>query len=280
MLHLKKVCCLLLCLVCLALTACNSTDVLVENEKYKLYTKDGTFYMSIKEVDVEETPEDLFINRAFRSVSFASVAEMKSDILTGNFTEEEWREISWWVKEPMEFEIMDLNALLEPVYPDSSIVYPSEIKCKVAWSRFARYSFSIYEVYGNLTCSLSPSTRETNETWADRYLNWKDYLVEEYSSVEADDVRVEQEAERNATVYYREEYKDCIYTIEKDGRLFYVHEEYRLISGTTPGVFKDTPTTTTVYGEYNGQYYKLKVNSRERPSIELLTSFGLVPYEG
>ena len=282
MLYLKKVCCLLLCLACVTLAACTPAvnigannansrpdGTVTENDIYKIYIEDGQWYMDVKE---EMEPEKGgFFDGPPPVVVFTSLAEMKSDLLTGQFTDEEWEEI----KELGSGELVNLDTLLTSVYPNTLDSYTIE------WDRRG-YAFRLVDADSETECQLFEVTTDTATDKTVTYHNWLEHLVSVYSYLERETVRVETEAERNATSYYwtvwdGEEVKDCVYTIEQNDRTFYVHERYSLSGSAIPSA--DVPQSITMYCISDNQCYKLVVRRlAERPSVEWLTAFDLVPY--
>jgi len=276
MVKFKKVCCLLLCVVCVALAACSpSEQTVVENDRYKIYTKDGAYYFLFKDSDKSSAGQT---DGAVKipSVTFKTLAEMKNDILTCSFTESEWGEINRFAEWHPEFEICNLNALHAPIYPAPLDGYTVE------WF-FAFHRFLITDTDSQVLCHLEERPQEIIEMWAERLNNWTDYRVSQGYVDTHEDIRVEVETERNATSYYWpggtcDEIKDCIYTIEKDNQVFYIREQYYLYSNNRePSA--EIPRAIFLYCEGGNQSYCLSIyNPTERPSVEWLTSFGVVPY--
>ena len=286
MVKFKKVCCLLLCAVCVALAACapagnvgtnNATPrqdgTVVENDRYKVYVEDGQWYMEVKELDL---PPELISDPYTRTVEFKSVEEMKSDILTVHFTEKEWGEISAYVRVKSEkerkIEISNIDELFAPVYPDPYNSYTVE------WF-FTYYTFHIKEKFTKNGSSLSVRSMTFFENITERFDNWPEYIVSTHK-LENDNIRIETEEERNATAYYFTtnsgiEYMDRLYTVEQDGRIFYIREQYRGDESTALSL--ETPKRIDVYSVINNNYcYHLITSGRH--SVEWLTSFGVVPY--
>ena len=184
--------------------------------------------------------------------------------------------INLWYSITQSREICDINQLFEPIYPESFDTYT------VKWM-FTFYEFHMEDTKSGINVEVRNLRQEVFERLIAEMQNWPETLVL-YAYVDTtEDVRTEREAERNAMVYYWDtrsgkEKKECIYTIEKDGQIFYVYEQYSLSEGD--GEFSaEVPQEVSVYGEYNGQYYSVDGSGfTERPSIEWLTSFGMVPY--
>jgi len=283
MMQFKKVCCLWLCVVCVTLAACAPADMLstsgtdaeqdrvvTEDERYKIYVEDGQYYLEFK---ISEDERSVYLNAIdpqFRDVEFDSLAEMKNDIMTGQFSPRERDHI-------MTFDpglIVNPNALLSPVYPENLGDY------KVLWNG-DWYGFVIEGTDGQGEVNFNLYPHESAARSAELYENWLESYLVEREGYSYEEIRVETESERNATVYYYTtkrnnlEHKDCIYRIDDGDREIYVREKYR-----------KEPGDTTFGLEYLDCYYMSDnqcmtmwtYSITERPSVEWLTSFDLVPY--
>ena len=273
MLYLKKAFCLLLCLACVTLAACtpagtNSANrTVTENDIYKIYVEDGQWYMDVKE---EKIHTGVGYDPLRNMIIFKSPAEMKSDLLTGQFTEIERNQI----KNMGSGKMVDLDTLF-------SLVYPEDLKgYEVAWYG-GWYEFNIKNKASQVICRVVPLSQEEAASRQKRYENWIEaYLVGKFS-YDYEDIRVETEPERNATIYYYTtrfmgyEVKDCIYKIEDGDRIIVVFESYYLNGNGDASL----PTHfECCYIDDDQCFFLTSPGGYEMPSVEWLTAFDLVPY--
>lgn len=257
---LKKIICSLLCLLCLPLSACAPTEEIVaENDVYRILIKDGEFYMEMKNTDNPDSDGEA---EAPPVIVFESLAEMKNDILTGQFTELEWREIERF----RGGKIVNLDTLLKPIYPNSLNGY------SVQWYGEI-YSFRL-KGPGAYQYSFYPMTEEDfNEAFNLRHERYLENAE-----------RVEIDPQTNGKIYINEMFngdiwKNHLYTKEIDGRIFYIDELY-VLDIDYMETFKEVPSNLYIYApDSAGHYYGLHISTLDEiPSDEWLANFGFAPY--
>lgn len=199
-------------------------------------------------------------------VYFQSLAEMKDDILTNNFSEEEISNIQRFLKdENGQIPSFDVQNLYEPTTPaDMSF-------SKILWEG-SSYSFE-YNYAGTYGSSfyIKIIPQHSFNTWLEIYFTkYKDQNIRRIMTIETD-------PERDATVYairnaYNEVCKSVLYTIASGEKILYISEFY--VPESSPG-----PTYISILGEYHNQYFWISMfDFPERPSLEWLSSFGLREY--
>ncbi len=264
-----------LLIACCALICCIACVLLIEymSRDYDLVKKDGKSYISLRSVKEEEesNTDNAYVSTAVFGPTFSSVAEMKNNILNGNLTEQELYAIRTCYAKDGLWEICDLDNLYDARLPDKTSIKQIALRGK-------SYSFTL-ENYIAVNCFIDHlDEADYNKAFEEEYLGFPN----EFEEV----IWEEQTEDRNATIkYFRTGagvFKRLEYTLQQDDRMLYVIEEYTLSFYTGSKPTSDTiPRTVTVYGEENGGYYKVWVlEPIERPSVEWLTSFGLVPFEG
>lgn len=234
-----------------------------------LEKENGEYYLLMESNEVTH-PDDSCFYPVYPVVMFDSIEEMKNDIESLNFTEEELEAIETFDRdEEGRIMICDLDLLYQPVFPSDLPEY------RVEWTG-VNYAF----LFGH--------SGDPNRVWFE--LTSQEYYEREVGNLLDEDNYAEMtsqsEEDRNATVYYYTvplydegvhtdvERKRVIYTYDKDGNTFYVYEYYDVASNPAPKYID-------VYGTVADKYVHLYVsNLTVRPSIEWLSSFGLEKFNG
>lgn len=206
-------------------------------------------------------------------IRFDSVAEMKNDILTGNFTDEEWETIYTltpsWLPENLftgiQLPVFDLNNLGEPVYPSTFTIH------SIIWSVVTDYNISLHSQ------SDSYSGGQYTVISASSYTKAVNNLMD--SIQDYPDVQIIENVEYDVTEYhYEDEQKNTqiIYQFENNGATYTVRETYYAEQDS------DYPSRFLVYGESQGQGFRVIIwgNDQQRPSIAFLSQFGIKKVEG
>ena len=261
----KKVFCLVICLTCILLTACTSAEnVVVENDKYKILIEHGQYYLELKET---KSDYDGFgvVCEAPPVVKFKSVAEMKSDIISGEFTIEEWREIKRFGSGKM----VNLDTLFTPIYPDSLADY-------TVWWEGSGYGFDLADDHTEMECKFFMRSKEHYDSSI--------RACEKYYQSVCD--REETDLETNARIYtvlpVTEDgtiTKFRVYSKKIEGRMFFVEETHFLDSNCSED-FEEVPSSIKIHAsDSEGHYYSLYIyDPADFLSDEWLARFGFVPY--
>lgn len=257
-------------LLILALLCCGAKAS--ESMPYDILVEDETWYLVMKGKYAQD-PSDYGSWELFEEcVEFKSMAEMKNDLETGNFTEEELEMISGYITDSKgRLPICDLTALIEPTYP-SDFVYQT-----ITWTgRSYTFSLDVNEsiVRGDLYADFQFKNQR----------DWK-YSVDFYSNYEEQEdsiLKVTTEPERNAKVYYFTMFgdrgkKNVYYTIETGSKQLYIWEEYDEMYSINrdPSV----PWKILIYGKQDETYFYVSMRDfKERPTVEWLSEFGVKHY--
>ena len=255
-----KTTCGLLFVLCLVfvLMGCRS-----ESTEYALIHENGHYY-----VDMNLGPKpkyNAYITAIGGTLRFDSLDEMVRDFQTGNFSEEEFKELEKFYRgDDGRIEIPNLSNLAEPIAPASLGAYRIHVSGD-SWS-----------------FNYKPANAKNAHVYISDAV-YHNKLVEEFLHYEAklserNQVAVTQVPERNARVYtWVANGKTCkriLYSISANETVYYVNELYADAEG-------ETIVNVYLWFEYQGEYLYVTINEpTERPSVEWLTSFGVKPYEG
>jgi len=207
------------------------------------------------------------------SIRFDSVAEMKNDILTGNFTDNEWTIIHEstprWIPENLftgiQLKVFNLTNLYEPVCPSTFTVG------SIYWNVGSEYSFSLEsqsESYFGSQFFVIPQSSYT------KTVNKLMDSIQEYPNVSIVKIPDYDVAEYHFVDEHKN--KQVIYQFENNGATYTVCETYytKQISGYR--------SRFLIYGETQGQcfYVSFLEKDQQRPSIAFLSQFGIKKLEG
>lgn len=264
------------CLIVILLCAC-STETLTSNKKYKILKKDSNFYIEFQSNQTAEEQSENVLSHLSVGISksypkFNSISDMRAKILNGDISDEQIAVL----------QTDGTNNVLEICNPNNlyDLALPKNLAYDYILWYGDTYSFEIeddsfmgYVFYSN--------EEAYNQEFSEKY---SDFLMEKHSVI-SDTVI----SERNARVVHSMndagEFKNMFYTISTTtGDTLYVKEEYVLryfgdeTLTDTYEVSETIPANIRIFGS-NGTYYYygwLK-GFEERPSVEWLSSFGLVP---
>ena len=253
---MKKMICLLIIAV-LFISGCSSSG-------YQLLNKDGNYYILLDSQTESGSDMELF---ARPTITFSSFKEMRSDILTGNFTNAELQQLSLFQKDDSgAVRICNIDKLYEPTYPSDFDTL------SIKWHGY----YYNYELFGNsfpngLNMDLIPEKRYTiNEDPIAYYSN----NLTNGASITS----VTKTSDRNATIieYTTPDNRPIQvvwYRIETDSKTILVYETY------DPSKATDSLLHVELYGAQAGQYFEFfYLNPPERPSLEWLSQFGIREY--
>ena len=197
---------------------------------------------------------------------FDSLQEMRDDFINCNFDDNELYHIQSLLNyHPGKVAIPDIYNLCQPILPDN--IHWSG---GASWSGSESYSFRI--------------TQDTHPRFSftvldkEYYEQRKEALTNYTGSDLQEVIRVEQIADRNATVYYTKskngyESSFLFYVIEVGGRAIFVEEHSNIGNDPLCNYMHIYICEKGFYGAIYLEY------DEERPSVEYLSSFGLEPYE-
>ena len=288
--------------VFLMLTGCTENahpgERVAQTPYYDIYEENGTRYMHL---DPETFPLDAVISDGcvVKTVSamidpeiyFCDLEEMKKDIETGHFTDEELHHIYrrcyvFGTGDPT-VKIIDTAKLYEPLLPAEFQSKRESDEC-ILWEISEGYSYA-FETQ-ELNASFSIGQKEL-------YASCYDQEWTRYTQDTAVNVKITQEADRDATVLTVNDKKALRklvkYEIEDEQKNLTVIEDYRLSA-----VVGYELSRISLYGIEDGQYFYVNLEPQydleatepyeekkakyefERPSVEWLSQFGLRRFEG
>ena len=252
---MKKLSILLTTLLVISiLTGCSSSNyqLIQDGENYYIHlsqTDNNTFNSS----GLEVAP----------SITFHSIEEMKSDILTGNFTEDELKEISRFDRNSSgNIVICNISKLYEPILPNDINEYT------ISWSgnsyRFNPKSASM-AIYHR---AISKEKYDTEVARISDYIiNHADHIVSETTSESSRSVTCIEHIRNDRTI------QKTFTTLIADNKTVHIEEFYHLETS------ESTPEYIHVYGLNNGQYFSVYLaRMSTRPSVEWLSQFGIREY--
>ena len=182
---------------------------------YEIVQEEGEYYLVF---DVVENPDIEAGYVVKPAVGFASIREMKHDIETGNFTQDELNKIAQFPKDGEgRVQICDISGLYEAVYPSTYTV------SNVTWTGTS-YSFGIgcetWEVYDNFY--TIPKVQFEHEV---------NFCANFDTETTLKNVSRTTVTDRNATVFSfstvtGDEMKGIYYTITQGEKTLYIWEQY------------------------------------------------------
>ncbi|MGM9646753.1 MAG: hypothetical protein ACI3YH_01310 [Eubacteriales bacterium] len=254
----------------------SNTNQIIENEKYTLVWEQGKCYLSIKSPD-EYAPLDSQTHNSIMLdpsiIQFDSIREMKETIANGNFSESEMIQLAnYFPKDDQgRVKVLNIDQLYCPVLPDGIAdgginwrgeTYSCSLSSEIGVHGW--FSYRTYESYSNIFQNNYTDFFESNE------------LVHLVST--------SNETERNATIYEfttsLAELRKIRYCIETNDKILYIDETYALSVNHELLVPSETiPSSINIYGQMDEGYFYIYLSDfTERPSVEWLSSFGLIEY--
>lgn len=235
---------------------------------YEIICDNGEYYLMLEGGIIKgEEVEGSFCEVA-PNIRFGSIEEMVQDIKTGNFTDDELRDLAKFRKdEDGRTVLCDLSKLYDAYAPE-------KLDRKIIKWSGETYIFLFDESEGDSSCYMQFGC--SNAT--------KEKRIEELIACSRVPnftlLSTEQVDERNATVITCtsgnleiKEHKSVYYTIEDGNKEIFVREWYR---HSTDAV----PVSVRIYGTEMGVNFSVELigEFQERPSVEYLMSFGVREY--
>jgi len=246
-------------------------DVVLYNKQFRIEEKNGEYILHFngEPPEVPTFAPGISVSQDAPHVDFSSMAEMKQDIQSGNFTENELVHIQRFYQKDSKGNVLvcNLNKLYEPISPSS---WNMEIT-NIWWSGLY-YSFLLEDHSKNARATVQLyGNREAYEQSKNRQLDLSS-LADNPTAIQV------QEEDRNATVYKWSnqgvDFKVKTYTIE-DGNTLHVYESYsgNIATGNFP------LELVSLYGEYQGVFFCVTLTKLKfRPTMDELKAFGIREY--
>lgn len=246
-----------------SLAACAGENVIADNAYYRIKVDGENYCLSFKQDNNEADTSGACMKQP--SVSFTSITEMKNDILNGNFTDEEKRELQRFPKdEAGTVTICNLQKLYQPVLP-------ADWKLEeIIW--VGRYYYFCIGPINDIELTYNTVGMTTQEHFSE--------LLAEYNTMESENiVQLEQVEDRNAIVYsyvggMGTNIKKIKYTITvSDNKTVYVDEVYYVDES------ESVPKCINILVDHAGKYLDIYIDELEaRPTVEWLSQFGIREY--
>lgn len=265
--------CLTLALSVSLLSGCSKEKDTV-SKPYEIVVENGNYYL-VWNGEPPQIPDKYYYNPLISggylpSISFRSVAEVKNDFETGNFTDEELGILAYYCSdESGKSLICNLSKLYEPILPAS---FDS---LSIGWWGGTHFRYTFYadenEQRGIMEIYTSAEGRQRYDEQVDLAANFAERTDFDVYSETTD-------SERNGKVcFYTSagvyEWKKVYYELENDGKILHIEETYALEESST------VPCSIAIYGSDNGIYFAFFLSSfQERPSVDWLCKFGIKLY--
>lgn len=255
----KTLCFLVLFVFLLSLVGC-STPSSEEARRYDIIQEDGAYYLLLHP-PVPLRPNHTIDPRP--EIVFSSINELRWDILTQNFSEKEWTMLYYFARASLdrsEQKIPIFDHIYRPILPDSTNID------EISWYG-KRYSVSI-ECEEASNVQFNPFlTEQGYQEELDYYQNFNTASNYNITSTSFD-------PERSATVYQYSvgsmEQRLVYYSATNNGIEYHIAETYGSPESTVPADIR-------IYANDNGLCFSIYMsNLTLRPSVEWLTSFGIV----
>lgn len=234
---------------------------------YEIMRDDDGYYLLLEDDIVTDDLEGSFSEES-PNIKFGSMEEMVQDIRTGNFTDDELKVLSEFVKDDDgRIDICNLSKLYNAYTPDK---FDNN---RIIWTGNT-YTFEFLNNDNKYYCAIYGEISNTDKEKA------IEDLINGSKLQDATVLSREQKEERNATVVTYSmiqvgityERKMMYYTIENGNKNVFVVEKYALSTDTVPSIIE-------MFGIENGvNYYVGMTYPQERPSVEYLMGFGFREY--
>lgn len=273
-------------LAAVLLTGCTAASVEqtpsqpVEDKPYELIVENGDNYLllddSLPEYGSREDydyPYHAYIYYAPAGIEFSTVEEMKSDILSGNFTSIDERKALEGFDENDDLKVRIFNHIYSPVMPEDTSID------KVIWLG-ETYHFIMATPLENVRFYIL-SKEEYDEAISgldNMYDDDEDIIMLEETVEEDRDATVRTFAYREGTTQEGDKLTKKIYTLNEGEKSLLVCESYQTEKD------EDTElTSVTVWGVENGVYFRVymswhaqPLSAEQRPSVEWLSAWGVI----
>lgn len=242
------------------------TQTSYDNNYYSITENEGRYILTPKEPP-EDPTGNWCASRAFFYPQFTSIGQMQQEIITGPISKHELFALCLPSQsENGEIEICNPNKLYE-------CTAPKEFNLEhITWYR-TNYTFSLAGDTANGLLYCYDETSYT-ESFHNNYKDFPGTLTKQKWTLN-----------RFANVYYCStsvaQLKYICYEISVGNKKIYIQEEYQLeIPYSDQPVSDHIPSSIQFWGTENGVYfYGDLYDLTERPSVEWLSQFGLVPYK-
>ena len=223
----------MICAVMLLFSSCAAPN----SHGYKYYESDGQYYIAM-DVEPDGSIPSGAQSLSYANIRFQSLEEARSDILNGNFTEDEWWKLEmnlkyWFASNTLP--TTDIEKIPQAVYPEG---FSKEY---YRWNGEIITLFLEYDFYVSVYFSQSDPLRRDLDGWiADLDVN---QTIESYLKAETADeekygsrpyrLEVEHEEDLNATVlrvYRKLHFEDGQVIPEELKR---IHRSYSFTNGDT-----------------------------------------------
>ncbi|MBE6639790.1 MAG: hypothetical protein E7616_10185 [Ruminococcaceae bacterium] len=237
------------------------------NAGYEIEMINGEYYVVFEE---EKYKNNVNASQVEPYLTFSSVSEMKDKVLNGKLTEEEIKTMSTFSKdETGRVKVCNFEKLYIPSLPED-VVFTGQI----VWA-----GETYYPSLKSDSCGVHTFAVQTKELYDYKL---KDTIDKIHNNKLVTITETIQTEERNAMVYLHTtsagEFKRVEYKITTDKGAIFVAENYRLETiYTTEQISETIPYRVELHGNLGDHYFYCSIsNPTERPSVEWLSSFGLV----
>lgn len=243
------------------LVGCSRVD-----KPYEIVVDDGEYYL-IMDSTIKDANKEIGTGLTVSpSISFDSIDEMKNDIITGNFTEQELEQLAQFdTDDTGRIRLFDLNELYAPICPFKIDSY------RVTWDGNS-YCFCVDDPNTELHLCHSICSK----SYFDEYVNDYSNFLTEHPAIDL--VSQSTEPDRNAMVYvYGDnielQFKFVYYPLTVDNQTLHIGEYYSLVESA------DIPDYVNILGTNGDVYFNIQLyHLQERPSIEWLSELGAQEY--
>jgi len=280
---------LVICVICTVLpplvlggniVSANDNYIIVHNNsEYHMYFLDS--YRSYNTESSLTDDNDFCVSAP--SIKFASFAEMKSDIQSGNFTKSEMDNIVRFNRNKQGYvQTLNVTELCEPNLPVAFGLNLSH----VTW-------------YGN-SYTVTYNWLLDYESSSSSVLFWsKEFFEEEVARLFTDYAQALKNVNRNVNIHYvsteesrnativqytsasGQDFRTILYSISEKGKTLYILENYCLDNKGHDffEVSEEIPYMVQIYGTEYGKYFCANLhNLPTRPTMEELSSVGMRKY--
>ena len=246
------------------------TQTSYDNNYYSITENEGRYILTPKEPP-EDPTGNWCASRAFFYPQFTSIGQMQQEIITGPISKHELFALCLPSQsENGEIEICNPNKLYECTAPD---------EFDLEYITWYRTDYTFYLAGDNANSLISCYDEESYTASFNNH--YKEFLLDSPETL----TKQTWTPNRFATVYYCNtgvaKLKYICYEISAGHKKMYIQEEYVLErqKGDVP-VSDKVPNYVQFWGVEKGGYFEgLLYDLTERPSVEWLSQFGLVPYK-
>lgn len=261
-------------------------NITAKNDNYAIVHNDSEYHLyfrgSYRSFNTKPKLNNDGLHVAAPSVKFASFAEMKSDIQSGNFSKSEMGNIARFKRNSQGYvQAVNPAELYEPFFPAAFELDLSYITWRGnGYSVVYNWQDSEKTEANVLFWSKEFFEKEVDRLFTDHVQSLKDVS----SNVNIHYVTTEES--RNATiVQYTSsagmDFRTILYSINKNGKSLYIMETYCLDNKGNDffKVSEETPHKVDIYCSEHGKYFLASLRDLSaRPTMEELSAVGLRKY--